>query len=170
MNLRNITELGHFVWDSGTAFLVRAASGDADEKSADYHDYIVTFGLDGERRDTVPINDDFHADKFGVFPSSGYFLIYGYDAEPILPAGIVQQQRNVAERFAPSQEPYEGLCYARAFGTKEMARGQGDARQIGDRNGTSTERTWDYCTCGVCTVLGHHDSRASQHGFSFGQD
>ena len=79
-DLRNITELGHFVWDSGTAFLVRAASADADEKSGDYHDFIVTFGLDGERRDTVPINDDFHADKFGVFPSSGYFLIYGYDA------------------------------------------------------------------------------------------
>lgn len=81
--LSDITDIDHFVSDSGVVFLLRATRGmsGSDSESpakAEHHLYIVKFTLDGTYQKMIQLEDPFSIYRIGVFPSGNY-LAFGFD-------------------------------------------------------------------------------------------
>lgn len=95
-DLYDLREVDHFASESGVVFLVEAAresnetkqgfvtsdgtKGEFKRNAAEHHFYVVTFNREGKHQKTVQIEDAFHFQHLGAFPS-GTFLMYGYTGD-----------------------------------------------------------------------------------------
>jgi hypothetical protein len=80
-DLYDISEIGHYVYESKVVFLLRAATSLSEPpEKAEHYVYIAIFDRDGNYQKKIEVEDNFQIYKIGLFPSGNY-LAYGFDKQ-----------------------------------------------------------------------------------------